>query len=163
MDKIGPCEGDSIFKFLTTGSSIEMNVDGGTPVNFKFVNTNNRNAYLVRACITMVDASMTPIKFGGVAALTNGVDFGVYDDSDVEKLNFTDGEPIKSNIEFGSLAGIDVNIGDFGASDALSIRWTMARAGGAITIPPNWYFQAKVQDDLSALTQFRIMVQGFYS
>jgi hypothetical protein len=133
-------------------SIFEYQVPAG--FNFKFSRIN----------ITMLDGAMRPGQFGGLgAALTNGCLFQIVDVGGAEVLDFTDGVPITFNAEFALLAGVDTIIAPAAGDDWLPIRFTVAKAGAPMLLPPGFRIRWTNRDDVSGLTTFRMMVQGLLS
>lgn len=157
-----------IFSLLDSGSGVDMNVDGGTPVHFKYTVPTNHTAYIERINFTLLDITMQNDLFGGLAALTNGVLVRAYDADDTLLLDFLDGEPIKQNSDFCLLAGTDAPVSAGAGADFLPIRWTVAKAAeqndgrlAALKLTEGQYIRVTVQDNLTGLDRFRGMVQGF--
>jgi hypothetical protein len=151
-----------IFKFLKdTAASSDMAINATSTAAHHFDYTSTVDSvHIVRVNMAILDVAMAPSKFGGLTALTNGLKFSVIDATGTELFDFTDGEPIKNNVSFGYLAGVDTIIDAGAAGDSLNVRWTIQRAGAALKLGTNQIFRASVQDDLSGLDQFQIMVQG---
>ena len=146
-----------------------MAVDGTTPKRFYYTcpstasSINAVSALIERLNIIIVDASITPVKFAGLSALTNGLLVDIEDDNSTVVFDFLAGETIKRNIEFGWLAGGDVVGQNYGASDALPIRWTLSKAGGeSFKLKPGYSIGITIQDNLSGMPTngFTAMVQG---
>jgi len=152
-----------VFSFLRNGAeSKDMAVDGSsTPVVFKYTGTGN-GLYAYRINWIIADAGIRIYDFfGGVAALTNGITIKAIaaDDSTV-LIDFTNGEPIKRNAEFSSLAGTDAPILDSVGTDILSVRWTLEKAGEPFKLGLGESIQVTIQDDLTGLTEMSAMIQG---
>ncbi len=130
-------------------SVFEYQVPAGS--NFKFGRIN----------ITIVDGAIRPGQFGGLgAALTNGCLFQIVDVGGGEVLDFTNGVPITFNAEFALLAGIDTVIHPVAGDDWLPIRFSIFKSGAPMLLPPGFRVRWTNRDDVSALTTFRMMVQG---
>jgi hypothetical protein len=153
-----------VFKFLRTGAdSADMAVDGGTPVVFRYTVPAGKVFELWRINWHIIDGSLRADGFGGLAVLGNGLLLRILKSDESAELDFTDGMPLKRHSEFAHLAGVDLfpdTSGVGGADDALSIRWTIARAGRAMLLTAGQHIECVVQDDLSDLTHFQAMVQG---
>ncbi|MDB4306312.1 hypothetical protein N9980_01980 [bacterium] len=151
-------------KFLANASSIDMNVDGSvTPVNFTYTVPANDEAFISRCNIYIQDASPSPILFGGIAALTNGLLIEVLDSGLSVIKTFNAQKPTQDNSDFVSLAGVDVRYqSGAGAGDDVAIRWTFANHSGGDTLQlrQNETFRVRVRDNLTALTAFRWVLQG---
>ena len=123
-----------------------------------------------RYCITRVhfvirDANCAGGKFGGLAALTNGVKIQVIDNDagDTVLIDFLDGKTIKLNDQFDWLSGVDVVIPDTVTAPNVPIRWTLQKdlGGDYLELTAGQRFRITVQDDLSGLTEWRTMAKGF--
>lgn len=151
-----------VFNLVRNGASADMNVDGSvTPVHFDYVAVNDR--YVDRCNFVIIDGGITPIKFGGISGgLTNGVLVRVVDSDDATVLDFLEGETIKKNADWDFLAGTDNIIENAAGDDHMCIRWTLSKGmrGKPMYLPIGWKLRFTVQDDLTPITQFRIMVQG---
>ena len=149
--------------FKEPGGSAEMDVDGSSnAINFKVTAPayGELNAVLVNFVIS--DGGIGFGEFAGLgAALTNGLEIKWFDSADAELLDFTDGLNIKTNEEFGALSGADAVIQPAAGDDSLPIRWTIQKSGLAPKIASGDYLQITVQDDLTNITKFRAMMQGY--
>lgn len=116
-----------------------------------------------RVNIRVTDGGIEMPLFGGIAALTTGLDVIVTDASNARLFRFNTGIPIKTNSDWGLLAGVDAaRILEQGAGDdTLLGRWTVAKAGASMLLDAGWKFKIIKPDDLSGLTQFEMTVQGF--
>ena len=144
---------------LTNGGSNEMNVDGGTtPVAFTAAPPTNKNIIVYRLLLVMEDASMSWKKFGGIAALTNGVDIKVTEDG-VERTISTD--PIKTNRDYVWNC-YDVEI-DSATTDVLRMRWTFSRAGTVLVLKDAFSdnFKIVINDDVTGVDYYKATIQGY--
>ena len=157
--------GDLVFKRLRSevDQSIDMNVDGSsTPVAFSYANTTEDLYVLSRANWSIRDANPTAIKFGGLAELTNGLLMRVMNAEGKIVLDMLDGFPLTKNLDFGILAGTDwARDVAAGAADVVTVKWTFARTGKRLLLPAGHKFQVVVQDNLTTLDEFKVMVQGY--
>ena len=156
---------DLVFKRLRSevDGSIDMDVDGSaTPVAFTYANTTDDRYVLRRTNWSIRDANPTAIKFGGLTELTNGLLVRIMTAEGSVVLDMLDGFPLTKNEDFGILSGIDwVRDVAAGAADVVTVRWTFSKTGRDLLLPPGHRFQVLVQDDLTALDEFKIMVQGY--
>lgn len=164
-ETIGPSR--FIYAFLrntTTGGSFDLNVNATSTAlqNFFFEVPTDKIFQLMRVNILILDAGIRPSKFGAEAALTNGIVIEtVGTDNSATTLDFCDGDTIKRNAEFVYLAGVDNIILDAAADDSLSVRITVDGSTGLpCELKAGQRFQFGIQDDLSGLAQFRVMIQG---
>lgn len=146
------------------GSKV-MNVDGDpTPVLFQAVAPVGGAPWNVeRVMFSITDTTITDwSQFGGIAALSNGITMKAFDPQGQEVFDFLQTETIKSNYGFMALAGVDVEVKDLAALDAVAVRWTISKGlGGPIRLHAGMYLEIKVQDDLLALSSFETMAQGW--
>lgn len=151
-----------IYAFLREpGDSIEMDVDGGTPVVFTYEAPAGKKAIIQRVIFNILDAAIQPTKFGGLAALGTGCLVEVHDTDDSVLLDFLDGTTIKQNSDFAILASIDAPIVGAGGSNQLPIRWTIGKSGKALKLLAGQKLAFTVQDNLVAMSSFRTVVQGY--
>lgn len=145
-----------------SGEDYDMNTNSAaTDTVFGYIVPVGKSLHWARINMNMVDGSINPGDFGGIAGgLTDGCLLGVYDPNGVQKLDFLDNVPLRRNFEFALLAGTDVPISELAGDDMLPIRFTIARAGDTMIIPAGWSIRWTNRDDLSGLTHFRMMVQG---
>ncbi len=115
---------------------------------------------LARINMGIFDAGPTFAKFGGIAALTNGVQILIVDNDGVVLQDFTGGRPITKNADFNYLAGIDSVIDTSAGQDLVRIRFTILRAGDNMLLLPGHKIRFVIQDDLSGIDEFRAMGQG---
>lgn len=155
-----------VYKLLRNplNDSDDMNVDGSiTPVTFSYTVPADRIFELWRINWHIIDESIRADGFGGLTVLTNGMLLRIVKANEDVELDFTDGAPIKRHSEFSHLAGIDLfpdTTGVGQAEDALSIRWTIARAGRTMLLTAGQSIEFVVRDDIDGLTHFQAMVQG---
>jgi hypothetical protein len=144
-----------------------MNVDGSiTPLDFYIRGTGEDNLefdfVISRIIFQMItDTAVSLEKFGDLVALNRGI-----------VLSKTNGEigrifNIKTNDE---IAGITYDLNVYSALnpvqgiDGLTARLTFggdSRIGSAINLNPSEDLSLLVQDDLTDLISFRIMVEGY--
>ena len=105
---------------------------------------------LSRISMGIFDGNPTSAKFGGIAELANGVLL----------QDFTGGRPITKNADFNYLTGVDTIIETGAGLDFVRIRFTIFHAGDDMLLIPGHKLRFTIQDDLSAITEFRAMGQG---
>lgn len=161
---------NSIYKLLRdpdNSDSPDMNVAGTliSPVGFQYVVPSRMIFKYARMNLSIQDTDIRPSRFGGIGALTSGCIIRVAnsDDDDSTVLDFTNGEPIKANREFTLLVGVDVPFIDAANEDWLPIRFTINRGlgGKSMILTEGQKIQFIIQDDLTNLEFFRVMVQGY--
>jgi len=154
-----------IFKYLRNSAlSKDININGSvTPVFFEYIVPEGKNAWITRVNLFALNQNIKIDTFFGVAPLTNGVTFCVSDENDNVLIDFTDGEGIKTNEEFVSLAGSDVNTTSSSLgndADGSAIRWTISKAGEPLFLREGHKLRMKVSDDISDIDMLRAMIQG---
>jgi hypothetical protein len=146
-----------------TGEDYDLNTDSDvTSSVFEWEVPAGREFSLSRLNFEILDDAIRPTRFGGLGALANGCLFEIADADDSTVTDFTDGVPITINAHFSLLAGVDVPVVDSVGSDLLPIRFTVAKAGAPMILTAGQKVRWTNQDDLSDMTEFRIMVQGIY-
>ena len=149
--------------FKTSGGSAEMDVDGSSnAIAFKVTSPPRGGIRPVRVNFVIVDGGIGFGEFAGLnAALSNGLEIKWFDSGDTELLDFTDGLNIKTNEEFGALSGADAVVQPAAGDDSFPVRWTIAKSGLVPKMGAGDYLQITVQDDLTAITKMRAMLQGY--
>jgi hypothetical protein len=135
----------------------------GSPSVYELVPPLGYFSHISRVCFLIQDTNCNIGKFGGLAALTNGLKVESYNDQGVLDVDFLDGETIKTNEEFDLLSGADViGIDNTKAVDAVPVRWTVEKgtSGAPLLLLPGSILRVTIQDDLSGITNFRAMTQG---
>lgn len=155
--------GHYLNSFLRNGGSNDMAVDGDpTPVDFSLTAPAGFDYFVHRINFAIVTTAVVNAdKFGDLGSgLTNGLRLFVTDADDRELFDLFDGEPVKTNGQFASFAGVDVRT--LSGSKGVGIRWTFSKAtdSAPIKIPSGWSLVAKVQDDVASLVTFTITAQG---
>ena len=159
----------AIFKLLTwesgPGSGTDMITDYTASVNSVFIYQvpNGKVAYISWFNILIQDGNITPDKFGGISALSNGCLVKLVSSADAEVIDFCDGVAITTNSRFALLAGADIVPVAGTAVDVMPIRWTVAKAfaGRPLKMVDQQKFQWTNRDDMTGLSEFRVMVQGW--
>lgn len=167
--------GEAIYRCLVPGSTynsttIDMSNATSTanttnPAVYKFTVPSGRSAVVERVNGLLVDASIDLTKFGGVAARTNGLKIWTETAAGSVITNYTTDVTIKKNGDWCLLAGPDIgDVNTLGAGDDLQlIRWTLSKAGQPVRLNAGESIRVAVQDNIQSLTQFTLMVQGFYT
>lgn len=153
---------NAFYGFAKNGASSDMAVDGSsTAVHFD-VSASSGPLYIERCNVEIIDGAITPTKFGGVAALANGLLVKVASaDGTTDVFDFLDGASIKKNADWVLLAGVDNPVSAAAGDDEFSVRWTLSKGlGEPLYLAAGRRLRFTVQDDLSGLTSFQIMAQG---
>ena len=149
--------------YLREGANTGLNVDGSGPSKlYKYTVPANKMVLITKVIFSIVDATIDPLDFGGISALTNGLLFKVHDSDDVVLLDFLDGRPIKTNADFDDLVGTDVEIhfGAGAAEDLLTVQLDLDEFGALMSLTVGQYIQVTVQDNIAALTEFHVTLHG---
>lgn len=142
---------------------IDMNVLGSliAPVEYVLRPNVGTIVYVTRLLLTMSHTSAGDLgKFGGLAALLNGVTIRLFKDGQYHTLtNWKTNANIKDdmfNVEFDARSG---GQGAYGTSG----RWTLINVGVAIGLDSSKddRLEAYIQDDLTLQTHFHIKGQGY--
>ena len=155
----------AIYDFLRidgTGSpNMAADYSGGT-TDFYIEAPAGGYLLLERALALIVDdANFTAGGYGGLAALANGLNLVVEDPGNVQVLELTSSMPIKTNQHWSRYC-YDVTYASYGAGENyLAVRWTFARSGSPLVLPPGYTLRCEVSDDLSGLVEHCIGVQGY--
>lgn len=158
---------DFVYKYLADpAGSVDMNIDGSVAaVNFDYVipaGTIYKSFMFSRINMVMVDTNIRWGQFGGLGGpLNNGLLFQALDNNGVLLQDFSCGQHnVTTNEDFAALAGVDSIISPAAGDDALPVRFSVFKAGNKMTLFPNWRIRVVVQDNLSGLSHFHMMVQG---
>jgi hypothetical protein len=145
--------------YLKNAGSPEMNVNGSvTPVVFEYVVASDKYFGIAEINIVISDGAITPTKFGGITALSNGILWQVVDASNTLVFDFCPGGSIKQNAEFANVGGSVIIL--TGGADQISITWHAATSGISAIIQNGWKLRITVRDDLTGLAYFRAAVTG---
>ena len=151
--------GTFINSLVTNGSTVE--IIGAVADDWDYTVPEGKVAFLARTNILIVDGAVSPTKFGGMNALTNGLLIRAYDTDGTTLLkDWTTDFQVKKNADFSLLAGVDIEITAAAGDDVVEIRWMFSRSGALILLDEQQIFRITTQDDMSALTSFRWNIQG---
>ena len=154
----------NFFRDYANSNSRDMAIDGSTPAHFD-VRVDGTVSYIHRVCMSIVDGGILPITFGGISALSNGLQIRVVTFADNETVyDFLDGETIKTNTDFGFLSGVDSTVEPVAQpnDDHVPVRCTiyMATGGKPLELVTGQALRITVQDNLAAITSFGAFAQG---
>ena len=115
-----------------------------------------------RMMVSIEDATAPDADgYGGGSALTNGVTIGIYNNSDVLRVNLTDGITIKTNAEWGRLAGPDAVPQTYGTGiNYVTVRWSFDKFGGPIELKGGESLGVSLNDSFTFLTGHYFVAQG---
>lgn len=147
----------------SAGNSVEMNVNGSvTPQEFSVTVPAGQTLVANRINLHILDGGMRASFFGGLATLTNGVNIKIVDEEGNTDKDFTTNfGNIKQNSDFFMLAGVDGVIEASLGDDVLPVRWTISKAGRSVNLKGGSKVIITVNDDLTGLSRFRAMLQGW--
>jgi hypothetical protein len=153
-----------IFRFLssdgtTTGTKNAIGDYSGAVMTFWIEGPMTIERMIVSAGDT---AGMQAQEYGNIgAALGNGVKLGITDGG-VEVVDLMDGEPIKTNAEWGAMC-YDVDVKTWGSgAELLVVRWTFSKSGRPLHLETGQKLVITLNDDLRGLTDHRFLIQGYY-
>ena len=162
---------DGIFRFFThiSGASAadgdlkSMKVTGtdAIPGVFGFIAT--AKCKIVRLNIQVIDGGIDPSKFGGLNALTSGVEVAGLNIDGSTAIDYMNGLTWKKNSDLGYLGGPTDSIASGNPNGIAGVRWTMEKAyikGPTLHSGESLVFV--IRDPLGGLTEFRTMVQGHW-
>ncbi len=145
--------------YLKNAGSAAMNVNGSvTPVVFEYVVSSSFYFGLAEINLVISDAAITPVKFGGITALSNGITWQVVDASNTLLYDFCPGGNIKQNAEFGNIGGTTIVL--TGGADQISVTWRTSTAGISAILQAGWKVRVTVRDNLTGLDYFQASVTG---
>jgi hypothetical protein len=142
--------------------SVEMRVDGSTPVNFDMTPASGEILRIEKLVLVMVlTASPTMVQFGDQAALSNGLTLKVLDNDDAVVVDLLDDEPVLSNNDLATVGELTPHL--LGSSYTLKtvivpaspIRLEETATGEFEKL------RLTVSDDLSASTITRMRMLAF--
>jgi len=158
---------NKIFRYLDTDGdgtgTKDSAVDHSSSQGKYFITPQSETEILEihRGIVHVADGSIfSAEKYGGIAALTNGIRIVILDADDDIICDLTDGLPIKSNGEWGRVC-FDAVPSNYGQGDEyLNVRWTFSKSGSPITLAYGEKLAMLIDDDLSDLLSHTIQVQG---
>ncbi len=154
-----PFPGLAFRGFVTNGGSSNLNVNGSvTPVEFTITPPVGKTWYIHNISLVLEDNAINFTKFGGILALTNGVDFKVKQNGLLEELLTN----IKNNGEFYTFA--NQVLLESSAIDILVIQVNIKTNTGTtfkLINSTSDNFKVVINDDLTAINKFQIVVRGY--
>ena len=158
-----------LFEFLVDSAGTNAFMQGvdvvsGTQETFAFTCPSGHNAAIMRMNLLIIDGSITPTKFGGLAALDNGVrmEHLSNDVGSREVLkDYTPGFTIKKNADWTVLAGVDgAETIAVAGDDIFAMRWSIFRSGLPTFLKDGEQLSFTLQDSTTGITEMCAMVQG---
>ncbi len=147
-----------------TGTKNAVGNYSSTATPFYIQPAANQTFYLARMLITVRDSgAFDAEEYGNGIALTNGITVTIHHDEHGELYDLTDGEPIKSNTDWGTRC-YDVDVKTWGTGDEVLLgRWTFEKAGEPLVLNAPRSLRVNLNDNLSGLVGHYFVVQGTYS
>lgn len=159
-----------IFRLLDTngdGSGTDdASVNGSITAQVFKINPPTTGVIIVNHVIVSVrnTTGFTTDNFGGITALTTGVQFGRINGADSITEDYLDGVPIKDNADW-SIHTANVELKTWGgtpADDILEAEFDFRLAGCAIALlPGDDALGFKINDDLSTIAQIHFRAEGY--
>lgn len=151
-----------INRFLENNNDRDMTNNYSSNItDFNFVSSNKCKIY--RMLVYIEDnSSMKYEDFGSISnGLINGLRVYYKETSSSNKVYIDGGYPIKTNSDFSKVCyDVDIKISGTG-NNHFSSRWTFEKSGTLIYLDSGGEIGVTLNDDLSSLVQFNIVVQGF--
>ena len=160
--------GAKISKYLSNGSTIEaIGNYAAAPESFRFkCKSGSQKLHRARIIVTIEDSGeFNTDLYGKDIVLTNGISLMVRDESDTLLMDYTDDDPVHTNVEWAEYC-YDVQYHDFGTGSAnkfLNVRWTFERSGKFLSLSSGDYLEVSLNDDFTGLVAHRFLVQGYYA
>ena len=158
--------GDVIYAYLRDAAGAgtrEMNIDGSiTPVAYDFVAPVASRMEQI-TMFMQCPSKAIPSSFGGLPELANGCYIEVLESLGGSRiLDADDAYSFKTHQEFSSLAGVDVDpdIGSPG-DDTVSVKWSLNETGAGCIMPAGAVLRCTINDDLTGLSKFWMMLAGY--
>lgn len=148
------------FHNIDDSDSIAMNVDGsGASVHFDIEhNGTQRPTVIGKITLAILDnGTLAPTNFGARATLTNGLLVRMVDLGGKVLFDVTKAAPIKKNSDWALLSGVDSVVLGGAGDDLFVVRWDFPTG---VLIRPRERLRITVRDDLTDLTEYRMMAEG---
>ena len=153
---------NQLYKLLKDGSTSDMSVNGSvTAVSYQYLVPTDKIVFIEEINILVIDGGIVPTKFGGITALTNGVLVRAVDaDLTTVLEDFTEDLPIKKNADWSLLAGSDRETTAVAGDDTEEVSWSIASESGPLLLTEGQCFEFLIQDNLEAITEMEVMIEG---
>lgn len=157
--------GAPVSRLLSTGGDESGTINAAanysiTPGTFYYVTPGARAFIWTELHVLYTDGGGFDVaKMGNNITITNGIHVR-YLNSDQQEVSALQGAlRVKTNGDWGLLAGVDFEYKDFGAGDnAVVVRWKWPDPG--CYCPVGYRISTTLTDNLSALTSLRFMLHG---
>ena len=158
-ENLSPFPGLSQRKFFENTGSLDLNVDGSsTPVEFLVTPNTGKIFYVYSISIVIEDNAINFTKFGGIIALTNGLDFKVTENG-LSEVTLTN---IKTNGQFYTFANnvilesatIDILVAHINIkqSTGTSIKLIDSNSDNLKIV---------INDNLTSINKFQVIARGY--
>jgi len=102
-----------------------------------------------------------PERYGAMPALTNGIEILMLDSDGQTIQDFTNGDPIKTNAQWGGLAHDMIYIDWPGGENHITVKWQFD-SPIVLNGKRGEKFVLRLHDDFTALSRHTAIFQGFY-
>lgn len=158
---LNPRPGRFLIQSPENGGSRDLNVDGSTtPVDFLLSPATGKKVVVKTLVLVFVDTAIDFSKFGGIAAITNGLEIFTKEGGESERqIN----DALLDNADFYGLA-TDILLQSTPGSDILKIELDLSAKLGTqfeLTATRGDYVKITVNDDLSGLNEFYAIIFGY--
>ena len=153
----------------TAGTGAETALATGNyaaaPTEFKVTAQANERIFVHRMIVSLVDGAIVNADvYAGAGVLTNGIKVYVTDRLGAIQYSLTD--PAHAIKDVGGWAhychDLTIWAGLGAGDDHATVRWTFAKSGVPVELLPGWSLNVLCQDNLSALTEHRFLMQGYF-
>jgi len=102
-------------------------------------------------------------KYGNNITLTNGINVCVRNAADTILVNLTGTAKVQTNAQWAAYCH-DAVLHNFGVGNqSLTVRWTFANMGKAISLSAGEYLSVELNDNFDGLVHHNFMLQGHYA
>lgn len=144
----------------TGAGTINMGVNGAvTPVLFHIRPAAGTVLFIHRHITSVVDNGVPDSGgFGSGPALTNGIEYGLYDFNTSVFTSLVTQKPIKTNVDLVAYS-FDNTIQTYGSGNtALVVEYSLLKDGAPRMIMDHQGYSVRVRDDMSGLIQMNVRV-----
>lgn len=139
--------------------SVAMNINASaTPVFFFTRPSPGCVLFVHRVMPSILDNGIPGTDtFGSMSALTNGVNFGIYDFNTSTFLNRTIQKPIRKNSDF-AMYSYDMNFITQGSNHSVLNEYSYVKDGHPLVIRDYQAYAVQIQDDLTGVLDLSVRV-----
>lgn len=135
-----------------------MNVDGSVVPKFFDIIAED-DLYINAGTLLVINPNQGPLTFGGLAPLTNGCLIQVLDQNLDLALDLVDTINIKKNADWAFITGTDHKPVQGNSNEEFTANLILS-AAGFLYLPEGYRFRIVVRDDLTTITEMRIVIKG---